>query len=157
MTYTKPPSIWSTIPGLFEALGKCISDKWSARQTADELSIIAGQPISRNACISKALRSGIPNFQSVEVGKYPRKPKQSRKSHQVPINITRQKVPSIDLPDELPLPADFLGLSLMELPKHGCRYPSGDGPFFFCGQQQWADSSYCGHHHRICTTFARCS
>ena len=149
MTFIKP-SIWATIPGLFEALGRCISDKLSARQTADELSIIAGQPISRNACISKAHRSGIPNFQSVEVGKYPRKPRQSRKSHQVPINITRQKVPSRSLPDELPVQADFLGLTIEEVGNGQCRYPHGEQvPYLFCGGPVAGKSSWCPHHFRI--------
>ena len=150
MTSIKP-SIWSTIPGLIEALGQCIADKLSASQTASHISILAGQTLSRNACIGAAKRRGM-RFGSVKVGKYPRKPKQPRKYRQVPINIIRVKAPSIDLPDELPLPADFLGLTLMELPENGCLYPSGDGPFFFCGQPQWAESAYCGHHHRICNT-----
>jgi hypothetical protein len=141
-------SIWVRIPTLVSELCQHLADKWSASQTAEALSRTAGQHISRNAVIGKARRDGIA-FESGMDGKYKRGPKKVR---QVPYNITRQKSPFIDLPDELPLPADFLGLTLMELPNNGCRYPSGDGPFFFCGQPQWSDSSYCGHHHQICNT-----
>ena len=132
MTANGVGSIWSTIPGLFDALGQFIKDNLSAKKTAENLSELAGQYISKNSVIGKARRDGLPPFQSGEDGKYARKPKQPRKYRQVPINIIRQKAPSRELPDELPLPADFLGLTLIELPKNGCLYPSGDGPFFFC-------------------------
>src|ERR1035437_6775541 len=99
-------SIWSTIPGLFEALAKSIKDNLSAKKTAENLSELAGQRISKNSVISKSHRSGLPSFQSGEDGKCARKPRQPSKSRQVPINIIRQKVPSRELPDELPLPAD---------------------------------------------------
>ena len=152
MSYNGVSSIWSTIPGLFESLGQFIKDNLSAKKTAENLSELAGQYISKNAVIGKARRDGLPAFQSGEDGKYARKPKQPRKSRQVPINITRQKVPSREFPGEILLPTDFLGLPLIDLPKNGCRYPSGDGPFFFCGQPQWGNSSYCRHHHRVCNT-----
>jgi hypothetical protein len=143
-------SIWSTIPGLFDALAKSIKDNLSAKKTAENLSELAGQHISKNSVISKSHRSGLPSFQSGEDGKYPRKPKQPRKSRQVPINITRQKVPSRELPDELPMQADFLGLTIEEVGDHQCRYPHGEQvPYLFCGNPVKGESSWCPYHFNI--------
>ena len=140
-------SIWNKIPGLIEALHQCIANKWSARQTAAKISELAGQPISRNAMIGAARRRGM-RFGSEDEGQYPRKPKAPR---QVPINIIREKVPSRELPDELPMQANFLGLTIAELGDNQCRYPAGEQvPYLFCGQPQWVNSPYCRHHHLIC-------
>jgi hypothetical protein len=143
-------SIWNKIPGLIEALGQCISKNWSARKTAESLSELAGQRVSKNMVIGKARRSDLPSFQSGEDGKYPRKPKPLRR--QVPINVIRPK-PEYEQPPERPITADFLGLTLMELSDNGCRFPAGEGPsYLFCGNPQWGESSYCEKHHLICNT-----
>ena len=142
-------SIWEKIPGLFEALKHCISEKWSASRSADHLSDIAQQKLSRNALIGKARRSGMA-FGSDDAGQYARPPKIARKLRQVPYNITSQKAAPIELPEEPPLPPDFLGLALLDLPRNGCRYPSGDSSFLFCGNVQDGESSYCAYHRHIC-------
>jgi len=36
--------------------------------------------------------------------------------------------------------------SFADLGPNDCRYPYGDGPYTFCGQQKFGDSSYCGGH-----------
>ena len=144
-------SIWTKIPGLIEALGQCIAKNWSAKKTSENLSELAGQRITKNSVIGRARRTGLPHFQSGEDGKYARKPKKPRKSRaQVPYNITRIKSPSIDLPDELPLQADFLGLTIEEVGNNQCRYPHGEQvPYLFCGQPVRGESSWCSHHFRV--------
>jgi hypothetical protein len=56
---------------------------------------------------------------------------------------------------ELPLEQEFLGLTLFQLPKDGCHYPKGDGPFLFCGQKAREDSTYCAYHHAMCRVPAK--
>lgn len=45
---------------------------------------------------------------------------------------------------------EFLGLELIELERNACRYPHGEGPYFFCGQPSEPTSSYCSYHAGIC-------
>lgn len=40
--------------------------------------------------------------------------------------------------------------TLPKLEDNDCRFPFGEGPFLFCGDEQQAGSSYCSHHHAIC-------
>ena len=47
------------------------------------------------------------------------------------------------MPNELP----FLGIGLMELGRHQCKYPDNSEPYLFCGQP--TDRSYCEYHHRV--------
>jgi GcrA cell cycle regulator len=49
-----------------------------------------------------------------------------------------------ELPD---LP--FRHLALLDLEYGDCRWPSGTGPFTFCGHPQQLGSSYCPSHHRL--------
>jgi hypothetical protein len=152
MSQDEHSSIWSRVPALIAELRQHLADKWSASQTANALSRIAGQRISRNAVIGKARRTGIA-FESGNDGKYLRNKKKSRKSHPVPINIVREKVPSLELPDEQPKQADFIGLTILEVKSDQCKYPHGEKiPYLFCGAPVWGESSYCAHHHRICNT-----
>jgi GcrA cell cycle regulator len=49
-----------------------------------------------------------------------------------------------------------LNLSILEVGFRQCRYATTDDhPFFFCGHPTTGDSSYCAHHHVICTTAPR--
>jgi GcrA cell cycle regulator len=47
------------------------------------------------------------------------------------------------------------GLTLLELEKNECRYPSDDAPFTFCGHPVKDGSSYCTPHHFLCWVPAR--
>lgn len=129
---------WAKIPVFLAIMKRCILKKWSARQTAERISRLAGYTVTRNALIGAARRRGMA-FQSDMDGEYPRKPKKPR------VRKPKQYVPSEPL-----IIQEFLGLSILDLPNNGCHYPNGDGPFLFCGQPKSAGSSYCPHHHQIC-------
>lgn len=47
-------------------------------------------------------------------------------------------------------PPEFLGLDLLDLKPNACRYPHGEGPYFFCGQPKEPTSSYCSYHAGLC-------
>lgn len=50
------------------------------------------------------------------------------------------------LPDpSAPVP---LNLTLMDLKPESCRWPAGDGPYFFCGHPKIEHSSYCAYHFK---------
>ncbi len=55
-------------------------------------------------------------------------------------------------PEQAPIPNGRL--SLFDLGKGQCRYPSGDGtlesPFLFCGRRQLEGGSYCKFHAGLC-------
>lgn len=62
---------------------------------------------------------------------------------------------NIKLPMADPPPSDVPRVSLLDLKPNGCRYPLGDvgqPDFGFCGEPQFAGSSYCEYHHCICST-----
>lgn len=42
------------------------------------------------------------------------------------------------------------GITPLDLKRNECRFPSGDGPFTFCGRVKRDDSSYCREHHALC-------
>ena len=146
MTYTKPTSIWVKIPQLLPALFNCITRKLTARQAADELSQIAGQPMSRNSVISQASRKGV-HFLGAE--------KTAKPKREVPYNIQRRKLPSIPIPDEPVMQADFLCVSFADLAPGQCKFPHGDDPLTmtYCGQP--AEGPWCKYHHSICTVKGR--
>jgi hypothetical protein len=46
----------------------------------------------------------------------------------------------------------FLGIALIDLDQNHCRYPEGDDPILFCGQQAVPGSPYCATHTKLCYT-----
>jgi len=98
---------------------------------------------SRNACISRAKRLGVPL--TVRAPTEPRRLPRPRKVKMQPQNINIAPDP---LP-ELPASSTFLGIPLLELKANDCRFPRGEGPFLFCGQPKAEGSFYCGSCQRI--------
>ena len=49
-----------------------------------------------------------------------------------------------------PMAGDFKALELHELQRGHCKYPHGDGPFTFCGQDVEHGKPYCPHHAALC-------
>lgn len=56
--------------------------------------------------------------------------------------IPQEPIPTIKQPD-------FLGVGIMGLEKHRCRFPDDSEPYLFCGQPTRDKSSYCNYHHRL--------
>lgn len=59
--------------------------------------------------------------------------------------VERQQILRADAPQSL-------RLSLLDLNGQTCRWPEGDGPFFFCGHAPHGESSYCTFHHHLGTS-----
>lgn len=119
-------------------------DKYSARKIAEMLHV------KRNAVIGACFRNGIKlrNESNRPATPRPSKPK-----------AKRQKSPKLwkpkptEAPVEIELAtADVVSrdVDLMSLGEHDCRYPTGDGPFLFCGNPVHGESNYCLGHHRLC-------
>jgi hypothetical protein len=79
--------------------------------------------------------------------RWPRKPRGRPRVFTLPLNT----------PEPIGCP-DWLGLTIFELTNKTCRWPSGQGPYFFCGAPQ-ADLEerrpYCPYHDRIAHTYSR--
>ena len=107
----------------------------SASQMAQRLGI------SRGAVLGKAHRLGLCAKKPV---------KDTARAKAAPLR--RMKIPPPPPPrqDEPLTEPPFVGVALMELPRNGCRYPQGNGPFKFCGQPVQEGSSYCEFHRRLC-------
>jgi hypothetical protein len=103
------------------------------------IAIELGGGATRNACISRGMRIGIPQTQRVArvVAKKERNIAWS----------TKPRAPTLHV--EQPAPQGFLGITFGELQDHHCRFPRGEGPFLFCGQPAIEGSSYCADCHRI--------
>jgi GcrA cell cycle regulator len=107
--------------------------------------------VSRNACIGKATRIGLPirartHAERGAIG-HARRPKQTGTVKRI-IGNRPERVAvyheQIGLADVIPLHVSFDDL------RHGqCRYPYGEGPFTFCGCEALPSLSYCEPHHRL--------
>lgn len=134
----------STWPDELSALAKALYE--SGKYKTKQIAAMIGHGKSKNAVVGKAHREGWHNPDPAKGGtkigdKRPRQPRLWRGYVSAPV---------IEQPAELPLPADFLGLPLESLAPNQCRYPSGDGPYLFCGQPTEIDASYCRHHNALC-------
>lgn len=114
----------------------------SGRSAAEIAKLIGAR--SRNAVIGKAAREGIPlaTQHRKKSASGPRKPPWHHKM----LRALLPPVPRDPLPQENQPP---MGTKpLMELGPRECRWPHGDGPFFFCGQPTAVEQSYCPFHMR---------
>jgi GcrA cell cycle regulator len=125
----------------------------------------------RNAVIGKAHRIGIATVVSKRCATRS-KPLQTREEYNakrrarrhgngssLSVFFPKQKKPTFAPPPEPEISEmkapKFLGLSLMQLKNHSCRFPQGgdDGtPHRFCGQPVRAGMSYCPYHCEIAYT-----
>lgn len=105
--------------------------------------------MSRNAVIGKFHRIGakvgfVWRAKAVAGSKPPHQRKPRRQK------LTRIILADIKLPE--PIPSDAppsLDLSLFDLNQATCRWPYGDGPFFFCGHACKPSDSYCSYHMNL--------
>ena len=115
---------------------------------------LVGQQIgmTKNAVIGKCRRMGV-ELQDGKAGRPRTQVKQDRPRNHRPkrssVSLPADHVPQARLEPVTKLP--FRAITLVELKENDCRYPHGNGPFFFCGQQKMEEGSYCEFHHRLTT------
>jgi hypothetical protein len=114
---------------------------------------------TRNACIGKARRLGLPPRLTGETILRPKKRK-GRKSFDSAMGSmvarlngeARRKRQGPSLPPRTPLaqpPAPEHWLTFADLKPGNCRYPEGEGQAIkFCGGARRDESSYCEFHHQ---------
>ena len=133
---------------LLKELAKAGSNTW----IRNEINRRTGSTFTRSAIIGKKHRHGIgsrPNPGGNQGG-----PRRDRRKDGVGIrerklNGKRPQMQRLETQKDLYFEG-FLSISLVELQANDCRYPQGDGPYFFCGQPAIEGSSYCAYHHRLC-------
>ncbi len=120
---------------------------WVARQ----LNQRTGSTFNRNAVIGKMTRLNL-HRTPVESQRATRIRNKKAKAPKIVWKPPAVAAPlPLPKPQEPPLP--FLGLSLFDLKDNQCRYPEGDGPFFFCAQPTVDDNTpYCLFHYRLCNS-----
>lgn len=118
---------------------------WAEKLSCSWIADILGG-VTRNAVIGKVNRLGLEKRREAPL----RAPKPIKP--RLPRQLKRYVPLQCDVPEEQPPPADFLGLTLMELGPGQCRYPRGGygQPFTFCGQPVKPESSFCPYCHSIC-------
>ena len=134
------------------------SDTWLAR----EINARTRSQLSRNAIISKRHRLGIELKEWRTAAELARRgtsrPKtfvgwgMALRKRQRQVNFGFYGTGEVKPPTrivEVPEPAEFLGLSFMELQPKSCRFPRGESPVLFCGQPQRKNSSYCAYCHTL--------
>lgn len=132
---------------LLRELNDTGSNAWIAKQINEK----TGSTFSRNAIIGKRNRLGLKCTTAFNGGRGPAKVKKPKKERHYNYGFnTFGKPTPADLEavrrfeTRIP-PSIFLGLTLMELPNKGCRFPRGEDPILFCGQPQRKESSYCAY------------
>jgi hypothetical protein len=142
--YAPKPSRWDDNPGMDDMLKQLLAEGFSARIIADKLSKLFGAPLTRNSVIGRAARK-----------KFPVPIKTKPKAKPVPIlsaaafTRTLKQTRAAGVEPLQTAPAAFLGIALIDLNQHHCRYPEGD-PILFCGQPPVDGSPYCKKHTRLC-------
>ena len=129
-------------------------DGLSARQISTHLAT-RGYTFSRNACVGKANRMGLP-------ARAPRGPQSSRanagrtklRTPQAQRQQPKRKAnPTAPRDPFTPRSEPYIPLherkSLLELEQNDCRWPIGDGPYAFCARKKVPGISYCEDHARL--------
>lgn len=113
-----------------------------------------GPGFTRNACISKAHRLGLPKRSQA----IPRWTKPRTATERKPRGRPRRTAHSgettdRDLSGVYEAAPEPLKISLVDLTADTCRYPigyPGKADFGFCGHAVRTESPYCWWHHRLC-------
>lgn len=119
----------------------------SYAEIAGVLNFKFGTTYSRNACISRAIRMGLPSANPRPTERKPRESSDGvvRSKPKAKINL-----PSINKIAELRLQCVEivpLRLSIIDLERCQCHWPYGDGPITFCGHPAEEGASYCLPHY----------
>ncbi len=139
--------------GKIEMLRRLVAQGYSANQIAKELG-----GFSRNAIVGKCTRLGLtlsgqvgrpdlkPKSGLVRTSRVPKKKPEPAKVSELQRFIDRAPPP---VADSIPMPKS-LGLTLMELESHNCRWSEGEREHItFCGHQIEQGRSYCAYHVRL--------
>lgn len=119
-------------------LRQLFADGWSAGAIAQKWGV------SRNTVVGKKYRLGICSAKKPN-RELPRGPKG-------PLGY-RRKSPELRVVFTLPREPDpSLGIGLFDLKENHCRWPSGTGPYTFCGNEKITGCSYCEYHFRVAHT-----
>lgn len=118
--------------------------------------------LSRNACIGKAQRIGLPerpHFNNAPVRRLPPEERAERTRQRKEAAQRRYRarargasLAAEPLPPPAPVPLTCRPCSLLELTASTCRFPIGDPgepDFHFCGGEPSAGKPYCGFHCSI--------
>lgn len=115
--------------------------------------------VSRNAVIGKLHRLGLSNYGSRIHKERAARPRVVRPKVEKTVRIVRANGNSnrMRLMESARIEAQemrcadvvSLGVGLLELEPHQCRYPTSDAPFLFCGHRKMEGSSYCAPHFML--------
>lgn len=140
-------------------LKRMVTAGQSGSEIARALNIQYGRSFTRNSVIGKIHRlsrkgTNLPRaHKHVKATMAPKK-KQEIRSRRMKMPPTLRAVVSNETVPEAP-PAN--PKSLFELEANDCRWPYGDGPFFFCGgaKEMPGMHAYCAHHAAIAFVHGR--
>ena len=142
------PMIWKG--ALLDRLRELAANpaKYTCAQMAEIISRETQKPVGRNSIIGACFRNGIIISGSNKGVKRPNSPKRKRGPRTKQTRFWKPK-------PEADVEIVFSGvvsheIEFMALERHGCRYPTGEGPFLFCGNPVQNESSYCPGHHAVC-------
>jgi GcrA cell cycle regulator len=122
-----------------DALRACIADGMSFSETARALNTTFGLSLTRNSCIGRAGRKGWKS-QVLRSDGANRRKRQAREKLVVLKPKPEPKLPTPPTPraEIIALrcvPVEPQHLLVTDLDHGQCRYPFGDGPFTFCGNE----------------------
>lgn len=143
-------SAWQEHPELVDEMRTLLAEGLSFGQVAQRL----GHGLTRNACLGKAMRLGIPH----------RGPLMQTKTRATPFLLPSQhgrgqKPPQRQAPRKIPADADAPAplvdgggnpITMANVETAHCRFVHGEGPTFrFCGRQK-RGSTFCEYHEGKC-------
>ena len=132
-----------------------LKQEWAKGTSAFDIAVMVGGGVGKNGVVGKAGRLKLGTHPTAQKrrpkGSVPTPRKQFGTKRVVPYNLSRKR--TSDGPEpiaEVPKPADFLGLTILEVKDGQCRFPAGDPPTLtFCAQPVRDGQVYCGFHCRI--------
>lgn len=131
-----------------DLLKKYHAENFSFSAIARLINEQTGSSFTRNACIGKAVRTGLQRPRRKAEGRPRLAVNQDRASTQRVRQGRVSGTPYVEViqPDE----PQHLGLSLLQTTDATCKFPRGEQNFTFCGHPTQEGSAYCSFHHRLC-------
>ena len=133
-----------------------LKQEWAKGTSAFDIAVMVGGGVGKNGVVGKTGRLKLGTHPTAQKrrpkGSAPTPRKQFGTKRIVPYNLSRNS--ASDGPEpiaEVPKPADFLGLTILEVKDGECKFSHSDGiPYLFCGQPVEGESSWCKFHASIC-------